>query len=516
MTNTDLKKLIDSYNTRGKEIQEASYLSLIKETTVEQEARIKRLLKPENYNEFFDYYFGVNSGLSLADAPCADFHQESYIRVYHNRRIIQLRQWFRGAAKSIHTNVGNILHLKQNDELFFALIIGQNQDLANILLADLQTHLEFNERITKDFGVQKSYGNWADGGFETKDGRFFKSLGINQPFVGLRFGSHRPDFASIDDCDDADIATNKKRIKKRVRKITGDLKKAYHFKMGRTIVPNNYKVRGGILDGLKAQYKNNKNFEVHTVNLSDDDYNPTWHQRMTKADVIATVNEDDYFTSQREDYNNPIDEGKRFKAEWIRFEKAPPVMDYFMAVGYWDLSFKANGDYKAYAFIGVANSRMYVLDVFCRRCDISVAVSWHYDRLLYWKQQGIYGMQYFDGTASQETVFKPVFMQESIRRKLYEIPEGDHTQKGDKHNRIDTTLANVLFNGTLVFDEALKGTIDMEAAKQQLLGFEKGTTEPDDFPDALENAVRKAQFACMDITESLASATIVQHKRGGY
>ena len=67
MTNTDLKKAIDGYNARGKEIQEASYFSLIKETTVEQEERIKRLLKPENYNEFFDYYFGVNSGLSLSN-----------------------------------------------------------------------------------------------------------------------------------------------------------------------------------------------------------------------------------------------------------------------------------------------------------------------------------------------------------------------------------------------------------------------------------------------------------------
>ncbi|TDL99612.1 MAG: hypothetical protein C4K58_06890 [Flavobacteriaceae bacterium] len=128
MTKTELKIALEKYKMESLRIKELTYESLIKETPEEQKKRIERLLRPENYNEFFDYYFGVNSGLSLADAPCADFHQSSYQKVYKDPFILQLRMWYRGAAKSIHTNVGNVLHLKQNQELNFALLIGQTGD----------------------------------------------------------------------------------------------------------------------------------------------------------------------------------------------------------------------------------------------------------------------------------------------------------------------------------------------------------------------------------------------------
>lgn len=131
MTKTELKEARERYFMRSKMIKELTAESLVKETTDQQQERIKHLLKPENYNEFFDYYFGVNSGLPLADAPCAKFHQSSYEKVFKDRKIRQFRQWFRGAAKSIHTNVGNILHLKENNELFSPYSLGQMKGLPN-------------------------------------------------------------------------------------------------------------------------------------------------------------------------------------------------------------------------------------------------------------------------------------------------------------------------------------------------------------------------------------------------
>jgi len=81
MTKTELKTAMESFNERSKVIRESTYesLALRKETAKEQEDRIKFLLKPENYNTFFDYYFGINTPTPLADAPCADFHQSSYM-----------------------------------------------------------------------------------------------------------------------------------------------------------------------------------------------------------------------------------------------------------------------------------------------------------------------------------------------------------------------------------------------------------------------------------------------------
>lgn len=66
MTKTELKEAKERYFMLSKMIQEATSKSLENETTDQQQDRIKRLLKPEVYLEFFDYYFGVNSGLPFS------------------------------------------------------------------------------------------------------------------------------------------------------------------------------------------------------------------------------------------------------------------------------------------------------------------------------------------------------------------------------------------------------------------------------------------------------------------
>lgn len=518
MTKTELKIAHENFAARSKEIREATYesLSLKKETSTEQEARIKFLLKPQNYNAFFDYYFGVNSGMSLADAPCADFHQSSYIKVFNDPFIVQFRRWFRGAAKSIHTNVGNMMHLKQNDLLNFALLIGRNQDASNLLLGDIQMHLESNELLIRDFGLQMSYGKWTDGEFETNDNKYFKALGLNQPFRGLRRGEFRPDFASVDDCEDRKEAKNQILIDEKVGKITGDLVKAFHLHRGRLVIPNNYIVKDGLNDGLLKKFKESKHFDMSLVNLRDKKGKPSWHQRYTPEMVDAIDNKTDYFTSQREDYNNPIEEGKRFKKEWMHYVNVPKNQTWNALILYWDLSYKATGDYKACWLLGVDKQRIVALDVFCRRCELTEAVNWHYDKAQARAKLGISALEYYDATAAQKSVYQPIFQAEAQKRGFFQMPMPDLDQHVDKHLRIDATLTNVLFNGTLVFDKALEGTADMNAAEEQILAFEKGTTNPDDAPDSLESGVRKAQlYFSADLT-GWGKPIIHQHKRGGF
>ena len=91
MTKTELKEAKERYFMLSKMIKETTSKSLVKESVDEQQERIKRLLKPENYVDFFDYYFGVNSGMPLADAPSSKFHQSSYEKVFNDRKIRQFR-----------------------------------------------------------------------------------------------------------------------------------------------------------------------------------------------------------------------------------------------------------------------------------------------------------------------------------------------------------------------------------------------------------------------------------------
>ncbi|SDE76800.1 hypothetical protein [Riemerella columbipharyngis] len=498
MTKTELKEAKERYFLNSKMIKELTSRTLTKETDDEQQTRIKRLLKPENYNAFFDYYFGAESGLPLADAPCAPFHQESYSKVFKDRFIRQLRMWYRGAAKSIHTNVGNILHLKENNELFFALLIGANEGLAKLLLSDLQVQLESNERLIKDFGVQVSYGDWADGEFQTKDGKFFKALGLNQPFRGLRFGAFRPDFASIDDCEDRDRAKRPEMVRKYGEKITGDLKKAFHKQRGRFIVPNNYIVKGGLIDFIKDKFKDSKHLDISRVDLATKnitrdncqevkDWEPSWKERYTKQEVINIIMDDDYYTSQREDFNNPIEEGKLFKTAQIIKRKVHYSEAWDGFIVHWDLSYTSNGDYKAGVLIGVQGVRLTVLEIFCQRCSTNAAMDAHFAWIMKYKAKGYTPLSFYDATAAQQVVYEPVILQTAEDNNCTDIPIPMH-QQGDKHNRIEATLLNVFNRKILFWDETLSGK-DYEAFMNQVLSFEKGTTANDDAPDTLERAV---------------------------
>lgn len=492
MTRTELKAAKERYFELSKYINEITSGKLVKESASEQEFRIKWLLKPENYIKFFDYYFGVDSGMSLADAPSAKFHQESYERVFRDPKIIQFRRWFRGAAKSIHTNVGNLCHLKQNNEVNFGLIIGKNEGLSKILLSDLQAHLESNNLFIKDFGTQMSYGTWSDGHFETLDGKTFKALGLNQPFRGLRIGGNRPDFASLDDVEDRDQAKNKDMVRKYGDKIVGDLMKGFHFKRGRLIIPNNYIVKDGINDYILNKKKDSTHLHVHTVNLSDEDFNPSWDERMTREDVIEINSETDYYTSQREDYNNPIEEGKLFKAKDIVKTPIAENEVFDGLLDHWDLSYTGTGDYKAGVLLGIKGMKLFVLEVFCQRCEINAAMEIRAKWYRKYLKRGYNMMGFFDATAAQQAVYTPIILQAANDNKCPNLPMPMH-QEGDKHNRIAAGITNALFRKILYWSDQLSGT-DYDNFMNQVLSFEKGTNANDDAPDTLERAITLSQL----------------------
>lgn len=505
MTKTELKEAKERYFMLSKMIKDSTYNSLENETTDQQQDRIKRLLKPENYIDFFDYYFGVNSGLPLADAPSSKFHHDSYQKVFKDNKIRQFREWYRGAAKSIHTNVGNILHLKENDELFFAVLIGANEGLSKILLSDVQMHLESNERIIKDFGSQLSYGNWADGEFQTKDGRFFKALGLNQPFRGLRFGQYRPDFASVDDCEDRDRAKRPEMVRKYGEKITGDLKKAFHKERGRLIIPNNYIVKDGLLDFLKEKFKDSKHLDISRVDLATKnitaedarkrtDWEPSWPERYTRADVIDIVEDDDHYTSQREDFNNPIEEGKLFKAKDIIHTRVSEHEQWDGILDHWDLSYTGPGDLKAGVLLGIKGIYLYVLEVFCQKCEINSAMEIRAQWVKKYLKKGYTVMGFFDATAAQKVVYTPIILQSAEDNKCPNVPIGLH-QEGDKHNRIAAGVGNALFRKILFWDESLKfrSKQDYDLFMKWVLAFEKGMATGDDPADTLERAITLAQ-----------------------
>lgn len=491
---TDYKQLLDQYKQYSAFIAKATIDTLIKETDDEQQARVKRLLRPELYADFFDYYLGRNTPVPLADSDCAWFHKMSYADIYANPFLTQYRLWFRGAAKSIHANVGNPLALKQAGLIKFFLVVGVNEKRAKMLLSDLQVQFEANQRIVKDFGKQVCYGSWADGAFETTDGSFFMALGIEQPFRGLRKYANRLDFVSIDDVEDRKVAKNETIVNERTEKILSDLIPAFGKHSQRLVVSNNLIEKKGIVATLMAK-RNNPNpkyTQTIQVDIADDENLPMWPERYSKTDIVRLKKTTDPYTWKREYMNTPVDEGRLFKPEWIRFKNVDNYSIYKSIVGHWDLSYTTEGDYKAFALVGNTGAEIHVINLFCRKCEISEALDYHFGIAKHIAKQGAAAMFFFDATAAQQPVFTPLFHQKAIEHNCYAIPFPAYASV-DKHLRIEATLTSVFFNKRLFFDEKLKQHPDFEDAKTQILAFDKGSKAHDDFPDTLEAAVRLSQ-----------------------
>ena len=257
---------------------------------------------------------------------------------------------------------------------------------------------------------------------------------------------------------------------------------------------------------------------VYLVNLVDEKGNPSWPERYSIQDCERIKKDTDTFTYQREYCNKPVEEGKIFKAEWIRYRKAKPLATFACLLGHWDLSYKKEGDYKAMALLGFDELGLIILDLFCRKCELTEAVYYHFDLVKKLHDHGTGAGFYFDATAAQEEVFRPVFEQEAFKRRIFEIPLPDRTAVVDKFLRIEATLTNVFFNKTLAFAEYLKDTPDCITAVDQLLAFEKGSHANDDFPDTLEAAVRLTTKYAWDANgpDAVFKPIIRSHKRKGF
>lgn len=541
MTKKEYKELLERYKAMTAAINASTIDTIKKETPEEQERRIAKLLKPENYALFFDYYFGPGTDLPLADCSSAWFHVDIYKDLYYKDFITLFNMIHRGGAKSTHGNLGYPFALKQAGKAKFFLTVGANEVRAAMLLQDLQVQFECNNRIIKDFGVQKSIGSWAEGQFETTDRCTFMSLGIDQPFRGLRANGVRLEYASIDDVEDGKKALNTALIDEYAGKITGDIQGAFSTRSERTIINNNYFVEKGLIgtllkkkgfqmrniDTRKNNVIKNEHAHLYQINLTTkyfdkvdpnaDDWRPSWPERFSRVYCVRKIEQYqcDKATLSNEYYNTPIKVGKLFKPEDIKWAKPAKLKDYDLIVDFWDFSYTANGDTKAKARIGCKDNTIILLDIFCRNCDIETALDNHYYEADKATAVNSNYIAFYDGNVSQQAIYDPVLQESAALHGSYNIPIATHNAT-DKYTKISTVLGAAINNGTLLFSEKIKDSGDWEEASFQLFAFEKGSKVHDDFPDALAEAVAQAKKLYNTRKNDDFQPIIYKRKRGNY
>lgn len=507
-TSLDRKQALELWKEHCREIQAITDTShLAKEDSTQKERRIRRLQK--EYPAFCEYYFPHY--LTLRDKVTGEPLRIIHNAPFHNAAAKQIKEtpnfkgvfkWPRGHAKSTHMDIFVPLFLKfQPIRLInFMVLVGKSNESAQLLLADIQAELEFNQRLIADFGDQKSLGDWQDGEFSSKDGCSFLALGRGQSPRGLRNREARPDYIVIDDLDDDEMCRNERRVREMTDWVKEALFGALDVGRGRFIMVGNLISKTSVLANICAT----KGVHVSEVKAVDGDGNPVWKEKWTKEEAQEYADFVGYRAWNKEMMHNPIVEGTVFRQEWIRWAKRPPWKDFSEFVLYIDPSWKnkRTNDYKAAKLWGKCGTNLWALRAFVRRASIAEMVRWCYDVYEWSLDVGISINFAMEANFMQDIILDDFTTEGNIRG--YQLPiKGDKRKKPDKFQRIES-ISPLWERGFVFYDIAQQEDPDMKAGVEQLLAFEKGMSGNDDAPDADESAIfmlqkytRHSQFTPM-------------------
>lgn len=478
------------------------------ESYAEQYERIERA--KSDYAFFFEYYFP-----HYAKSKCSWFHIFCANLLLKHSIIRLLLNWFRGAAKSVHANIGYPMWLKIHGELRFMVLVGQNEIKAQILLSDIQAEMMSNPRYKQDYGEQYLHGSWETGNFKTKDGCRFYAMGFGQDPRGLRNENERPDYISIDDVDTLEMSKNPARVRKGIDYVCDGLMGCFDIGRQRMVVSNNtpftHSIIGYLIDeklktgvtvpivkikkGIKAAgafiYKVRDHWHNLQVNAVDENFNPAWEEKYTK-EFWLTMHADKSMRSWLREYmNTAVIEGSVFKNDWLTFKDTLPYKQYDHLLCYFDPSYKATNtsDYKAIALVGKKGTEYHILKAFVRKCSISAAVKYMYDLNdeIQKNSTNIICNFWMEANYIQD-LFLMEFREEGNNRGYQLAIRGDKRAKPDKFSRIEN-MSPLFERAHIFFSEREENNEDMKRGMEQFLAFEQGAKAHDDFPDAVEGAV---------------------------
>jgi len=489
VSNKNVKILAD-YEAHCRSIIRSTKVE-IRETPAERLKRLRRL--ESDYIQWFSYYLP-----HYAKAPCSWYHKKVSKLLINQPVVYVIQRIFRGGAKSVHANVGVplYLYLAKND-LSFMLLIGENETKAKKLLSDIQAELESNERLKHDYGLRLKVGDWADGNFTTVDNTHFFALGIGQSPRGVREMEERPDYISVDDADTKKRSKNPKLVKELFDYLKEDVMGTFGRDKRRYVQSNNRFSKNTCVHLMSKHFEQiNKERRLkklpiyHHIIIAKaimDNGKSGWEEYYSLQDWEDIRMERGELSFQREYQDNPIEEGKVFKNEWIQFKERERLSQYQALVVYGDLSYKDSGDFKALVFVGKIGREFHVLKAFVRRTSRAEAAKWLYDLYEDWNLKKYPVFYKIEGLFAQDEFVNDFDMEGDIRG--YYIPVvADKKPKSNKYERIES-MSGFFERRNVFFNQKEKDSSDFNNLIMQLLAFEKGSNVNDDGPDALQSAI---------------------------
>jgi hypothetical protein len=492
------KEAIQRWQDHCKTVQEATVV-ISNENPADKAKRIAKAKK--DYQYFTEYYFphytyDKTSGKQILNG---DFHNKWAYQVLKDKNFFGVAEWPREHAKSVHNAIIIPLWLKINGELDGVLLTSKSEDAAKRLLGDIQSELEFNQRFIHDFGVQKSEGNWEDGSFVTKDEVFFLALGRGQSPRGVRYKGKRPNLGISDDIDDDKIVNNQHLVQNVVEWLLGAFYGALNIKQSRFImVGNRFHPKQilahivGDVDEGDPKREGLFHSKIYATTNGELDGEPTWWQNFTKVALHRRFSIVGSIMALREYFHKYVLKGKRFKMEWIHWDKVPPLKDMDAKVVYFDPSYKStsSSDLKAVRFWGKKGIKKYLIKSFVRQTSITQAVKWMYDLYDSLPENQKQEVEFWMEDVFLQDQFFADFELEAELRGYYLPIRGDKRQKPEKFSRIEA-MTPVYERGHVIWNEDERKSPDAQNGFLQYMGFEKGSAIHDDAPDADEGAWEK-------------------------
>lgn len=470
------KEIRDRYLAKIRLIKEGSVLDPF-ETEKDQAARIARAKKDIRF--CVGYYFP-----HYATSESADFQIKAANRVARNPTCRELPRWPRGHAKSVWFDIIIPIWLWMRGEGVFHVQVGNTQDAAIELIADVQAEFEANARLIHDFGEQVLRGSWESGNFSTRDGRYHgKALGMRQSVRGLRKGALRPTYVSCDDLEDQETSKNPRRQDAIIKWIENDLLKTMDGPVRRYVHPNNDPYERSIQNELERRHPD---WHLDLVKAYDKaTYKPAWPQKYT-PEYFKEQEADGILSAHAEFLHEPLIEGKVYTKEMIQWADAPRLQQFRIIAGHWDVAYSGKNDYNAVKVWGLHGFNFWHLKAFVRQCKMEDAIRWMYEveRLLpegiiiQWRVE-----EQFWGDPVQQAIEKV--------RKEYGRWLNISVVKRSGTNKLVRILSMHPYyqNSRVYYDRREYANNDMQTGLKQLYGIEPGYRTPDDGPDADQQAI---------------------------
>lgn len=488
---SDILRSIEEWKQHCKRVQSLTQVVQPEENALQRGRRIAKLRG--DYAAFCEYYFphflnlrDQSTGEVIRTVHNAPFHNAAARRVRSTPNFKGVFKWPRGHAKSTHFDIFIPLWLmfQQRPLIHFMVLVGKSEDAAIRLLSDIQAELEFNQRLTADFGEQKNIGSWQEGKFTTRDGVTFLACGRGQSPRGLRSREARPDYIVIDDLDDDELCRNEKRVADLTDWVREALFGSLDVGRGRFIMVGNLISKTSVLANIAAS----KGVHVSEVKAVDAEGEPVWKDKWSREEAQAYADFVGYRAWQKEMMNNPLKEGTIFRRDWIQYKKMLPLEQYDELVCYTDPSFKSTkkNDYKASRLWGRAGREYHLIDCYVRQDTVSGMVRWLYN--LYERTRDRAAIHFYMEANFLQDIILDEFTREGELRG-YQLPiSADRRSKPDKLQRIEA-VSPLWERGLVFYNKDLKESPDMETGIDQTLSLERGSSAHDDAPDADEGAI---------------------------